>query len=216
MLRVLRNIFRRKLRVVLTIFGITIGVFALVVMGAMAEKLTLLVEGGTTFYADKVIVTDASSAIPGFTSTPMSKDIIKELEDIDGVAKASGSIGMTLEEEIGAVNMGPPAAIDGTDFRGEGLESFKVTYAEGRELKKGDSGKVVIGSDLVEQLEAEVGEDVEIRGEDFEVVGIMEKTLTAPDTTVSMTLEDAQDLFVDNMSKAMKGQIDARDLVTGS
>ena len=45
-LRILRNIFRRKLRAFLTIFGISIGVFALVVMGALAEKLTLLVDGG--------------------------------------------------------------------------------------------------------------------------------------------------------------------------
>ena len=44
-MRTLRNIFRRKLRAFLTIFGIAIGVLALVVMGAIAEKLTLLVEG---------------------------------------------------------------------------------------------------------------------------------------------------------------------------
>ena len=45
-MRTLRNVFRRKMRAFLTISGITIGVFALVVMGAMAEKITLLVDGG--------------------------------------------------------------------------------------------------------------------------------------------------------------------------
>ena len=54
-MRLLRNVFRRKLRAFLTIFGITIGVFALVVMGGIAEKLNLLVEGGVRYYADKVI-----------------------------------------------------------------------------------------------------------------------------------------------------------------
>ena len=45
-MRTLRSVFRRKLRAFLTIFGITIGVLALVVMGALAEKLQLLVDGG--------------------------------------------------------------------------------------------------------------------------------------------------------------------------
>ena len=57
-MRLLRNVFRRKLRALLTIFGITIGVFALVVMGSMAEKINLLVAGGTHYYADKVTVAE--------------------------------------------------------------------------------------------------------------------------------------------------------------
>jgi ABC-type antimicrobial peptide transport system permease subunit len=55
-MQVLRNVFRRKLRVFLTISGITIGVLALVVMGSMAEKINLLVSGGTRYYSDKVTV----------------------------------------------------------------------------------------------------------------------------------------------------------------
>ncbi len=54
-MRILRNIFRRKLRAFLTIFGIAIGVFALVVMGSIAEKLTLLVDGGVEYYQGKVV-----------------------------------------------------------------------------------------------------------------------------------------------------------------
>ena len=45
-------------------------------------------------------------------------------------------------------------------------------------------GSVVVGSDLVNKLSAKVGEYVTIRGEKFKVVGIMDKTLTAPDTSV--------------------------------
>ncbi|HSK47019.1 MAG TPA: ABC transporter permease, partial [Coriobacteriia bacterium] len=56
---IVRNVFRRRGRALLTILGITIGVLALVVMGALAEKLNLLVDGGTRYYGDKVTVTDA-------------------------------------------------------------------------------------------------------------------------------------------------------------
>jgi ABC-type antimicrobial peptide transport system permease subunit len=50
-MQILRNVFKRKLRVILTISGITIGVFALVLMGSMAEKINLLVSGGTRYYS---------------------------------------------------------------------------------------------------------------------------------------------------------------------
>ena len=43
MIDILRNMTRRKVRTGLTVLGIVIGVFALTVMGAMAEKMNLLV-----------------------------------------------------------------------------------------------------------------------------------------------------------------------------
>lgn len=150
-MRLARNVFRRKLRAFLTIFGITIGVFALVVMGGMAEKISLLVDGGTRYYADKVMVSDASSS-SGFTGGPLSVARVAEIEAIDGVARASAGIGMLLDEESNAVSFGMPAMIIGSDGRDIGYEKFKISYAAGRGLKPEDRGKVVVGSDLVDKL----------------------------------------------------------------
>ena len=82
-MRTLRNVFRRKARAFLTIFGIAIGVFALVVMGSMAEKITLLVDGGMKYYVDKVIVSP-KGAISGFSVSPLSTNKVKELEAMPG------------------------------------------------------------------------------------------------------------------------------------
>ena len=41
-MKLLRNLSRRKLRTVLTISGITIGIWALVVFGSMANKINAL------------------------------------------------------------------------------------------------------------------------------------------------------------------------------
>lgn len=212
-MRVLRNVFRRKLRAFLTIFGITIGVLALVVMGAMAEKLQLLVDGGVEYYGDKVIVSGAGG-VAGFNISPMSRSVIDDVEKVDGVTRASGAVGMLLDEDPSGVNMGIPASIEGLDFRGEGYETFETRIADGRQLEKDDRGKVVVGSDLVTKLDAEVGKDVTVRGKKFEVVGILEKTLTAPDMTVQMVLEDAQDILVGDMPSAIRDQVDKRDIVT--
>lgn len=212
-MRVLRNIFRRKLRAFLTIFGITIGVLALVVMGSIAEKLQVLVDGGVDYYADKVIVS-GSSSLAGFSTEPLSTDLIAEVEAIDGVARASGSVSILLDAEMSSVNVGVPANIGATDFREVGYETFLTDVAQGRALEKGDRGVVVVGADLVDKLDAEVGGTVEIRGEEFEVIGILNKTLTAPDKQVQMSLRDAQALMMQDLPAAIRETLDPDKLVT--
>jgi putative ABC transport system permease protein len=212
-MRILRNVFRRKLRAFLTISGIVIGVFALVVMGSMAEKINLLVEGGSKWYGDKVTVTDASSANP-FASTPVSVEKIPEIEKVEGVAAASGSLMLMLDEE-GGMTMGMPAMIMGTDLRGVEYESFEVNFSAGRDLQPGERGVAIVGSDLVQKLDAEVGQTITLRDREFRVVGIMEKTLTAPDTTVSIALADAQEIFYEELPSAFQGQVKAETLANG-
>ena len=68
----LRNLGRRKVRTSLTVLGITIGIWALVVFGSMANKINALVSGGSTYYADKITLSDKSGSIGGFSSAPMS------------------------------------------------------------------------------------------------------------------------------------------------
>lgn len=215
-MRTLRNVFRRKLRAFLTIFGITIGVFALVVMGGLAEKLQLLVDGGLDYYADKVIV-QGKTAMGGFSTEPLSLDIIDDIEGVDGVTRVSASITAMLDEEPSTVNFGIPANIQAEDGRADGWEEFTVNAIEGRLLENGEpseDGNVVVGSDLVTQLDAKLGETVEIRGKDYTVVGILERTLTAPDKAVLMSMNDAQQILVDDMPAAVREQIDADNLAT--
>ena len=195
-MRIIRNVFRRKLRAFLTIFGIVIGIMALVLMGSIAEKLTLMVDGGIKYYGDKVTISDAKAGpITGLTSVPLNIDKIEELERVAGVEKASASLMMLLDEEMSSVNLGVPPMIIGMDYRGADLESFEVFYSKGRGLEEGDTKKVVVGSSLVKRFEAQVGKTITIRDRDFEVIGIMEPTLTAPDNEIMMNLPDIQEIF---------------------
>ncbi len=213
-MRLLRNVFRRKLRAFLTIFGITIGVFALVVMGSMAEKINLLVSGGTRYYADKVTVADASASSMSF-SAPLPVSKVDEIEKVKGVAAASATITMLLEKQSSAVSMGMPDMIIGSDMRGSQYESFKIIYTKGRALRAEDRGKVVLGSDIAKKLNGEVGKTVKLRGVPFEVVGIMDKTLTAPDNSAMISLPDAQQLFIKDLPEVVQKQVQAGAIATG-
>jgi putative ABC transport system permease protein len=207
---VLRNVFRRKLRAFLTVFGIMIGVFALVVMGSMAEKINLLVDGGVRYYGDKVTVTDTGA---GAFGAPLSLDKIAEIEAVDGVAAASASVMMMLNQDQG-MSMGMPAMIVGGDSRGADYESFTIAYSAGRGLEEGERGKALVGSDLVKKLGAEVGGTITLRGRPFQVAGIMSKTLTAPDSSVFVALADAQELFAADLPTMMQSAIDISGLAT--
>jgi ABC-type antimicrobial peptide transport system permease subunit len=63
----LRELSRRKLRTTLTIVGITIGIWALVVFSSMANQINGLVGMGSDFFADKIVLTDGEA----FGTSPM-------------------------------------------------------------------------------------------------------------------------------------------------
>ncbi len=212
-MRIIRNIFRRKLRAFLTIFGISIGVFALVVMGALAEKLTLLVDGGMRYYAGKVVVS-SDSGFAGMSTSPLKTSMLREIEHIPGVARVSGGVSGLLSDDQSGVSFGTIPTFQASDGRDKGYERFVLTFSEGRELKNSDVGKVAVGSDLVTKLNAHVGGHVEIRGKRYEVVGLVDKTLTAPDNTVLMTLEDARKIVHEDLPDAVRDGVNPDTIMT--
>jgi putative ABC transport system permease protein len=211
MIEIIKNMFRRKTRTILTISGIAIGIFAFTVMGSMAEKINLLVSGGTKYYNDKVIVSDKSGG--NFSITPLSISKVKELEKVEGVAVVQADV-TGLLGDMDSVSFGVPPMYIGSDSKGADLEEFKIEMAKGEELRPTDYGKVIVGSDLVKKLNAEVGKKIKVKDQDFEVKGIMAKTLTAPDNEVFMTLKDAQELFHDTLPDVVQKQVKPEVLVT--
>jgi putative ABC transport system permease protein len=209
---ILRNLLRRKLRTVLTVGGIVIGVFALTVMGAMSEKLGQLVKGGEKYYETKVIVVDSTSSA-FFGGSPLTIEKKAELEKVDGVTYASPNVSLTIDEEVGA-SFGPPATVQSDDPGAEQYESFKIKAAKGRLLTGDDRNKVVLGSDLADQKKKAVGDTMQIRKHDFEVVGILEKTLTAPDSAAIVSLRDAQDLVHETLPEAFKESLKPEQIVS--
>ena len=212
----LRDLGRRRLRTTLTILGITIGIWALVVFGSMSNKINAIVDGGSTFYADKVTVMANGSGM-GF-GQPLPIDSVDEAEAVPGVALAMPTVGLPMEDEMGGGGgMGMEFISGQVGGADEGLESFVLNVATGRELTAADEGSyvTVLGSDLARQFDATVGDTVEMRGRDFDVVGILEATLTMPDSSAMVPLAASQELFVDMIPAMFAEVLDPAQVVSG-
>jgi putative ABC transport system permease protein len=213
-MHMIRNLTRRKLRTGLTVTGITIGIWALVVFSAMANKVDALVGGGKDYYAGKIVVT--VGGFGGLGGQPLPLDAVDEVRAIDGVdVVVPASTG--LAAEMGAVSFGPPdqvfAAPAGAD---EGRETFNPELVAGRRLTADDEGHdvAVLGSSIAEKRHATVGDTITLHGRPFAVVGILEPTLTAPDVTVYVPFATGQQLAYEDLPQVLRDKVRAEDLAT--
>lgn len=195
MIEPLRNLARRKLRTALTVAGIVIGVFALTVLGAMAEKFNALVEGADRYFAGRIAIVDKGAASAGFVSLrPVSTELLSRIEAVDGVRAAYPVLEMLLED-ISGPSFDFPPLLSGIDPAGGRWASLGLTVAAGRALRAGDAQSAVIGADIAETRHLRVGDELRARGERFTVVGVLDRTLATTDKFVFVPLESAQRIY---------------------
>ena len=224
MKEIVRNLTRRKLRSFLTISGIVIGILALTTMGALANNFNALIDGGVKYYASFVPVADANSN--GVTSggvLPLSKQ--SELEAVPGVAHVFPSVGVAAKPgALQVVSLKIPVLISSYDPAENQYAGLKTTFASGRDVTS--SGQIVLGSSFAQEFNKKVGDTVVLpvkpadAAADFvqhtyTVVGILNATLTVPDSTAYVNLADAQQLFKEQLPVALQSGYDAGQFVTG-
>jgi len=209
-MRIVRELSRRKLRTSLTIIGIAIGIWTLVVFSSMANKINTIVDGGSQFYVGKIIVSDASKVGIGLDVVPIDLAVADQIRGMPGVAAVDPQIRLPFEEVTSAA-FGTPniitGAVGGAD---NGMDQFTLQPAQGRLLKAEDEGSqvTVLGSDLAHKTGVAVGDTIQMRGMSFEVVGILQPTLISPDTTAMVPLAAAQGLFIETLPPLLRGALD--------
>jgi putative ABC transport system permease protein len=209
-MRLLRELSRRKLRTSLTIVGITIGIWALVVFSSMANQINGLVGMGTEFYADKITVTDGVA----FGTSPMRLTDADTIAGVEGVAAVDPRVEIMWEADPDVGFSVPDTLNGGIPGADAGFESFGLELATGRMLTVEDAGNlVVLGSSLAREHAAVAGDSIEIRGETFEVIGTLQATLTAPDTTGYIPLSTAQRLYITDLPPLVAESLVADELV---
>jgi putative ABC transport system permease protein len=204
MTEAISNIWRRPLRTALTILGIVIGVFALTVMGALAEKLNVLVDGGDEYFRTRIFVFDEGAA-SGFQASarPITRDLVDEMTTIEGVDRATPVLQTLLDpDEVGGFDL--PELLTGIEPETWFDDRVDLRVDAGRFLEADEEAVTVIGADLAERYDLRVGDTFTMREREFEVVGVLERTLTFPDKIAYVPLADAQEIYVESVPQAFE------------
>jgi putative ABC transport system permease protein len=208
-MRILRELSRRKLRTSLTITGITIGIWALVVFSSLANQINGLVGMGSEYFADKIVVTDGVA----FGSSPMRLDDVEIIAGLDGVGAVQPKVEIPWDPDP-AIGFGAPDFLVGTIPGADaGFETFTLELATGRQLIAEDTGNVVVlGSTIARKYGVVAGGTVDIRGEPFEVLGTLQPTLSSPDTNGFIPLSTAQALYLGDLPPLVAESLQADEL----
>ncbi len=194
------NIRHRKLRSWLTIIGIIIGVAAILSLVTISRSLESTLEAQfEQFGANRILISPKGFQGPGTVSEGLTTEDLETVEDISGfkyvVPWVFVSTEVIYKDEVGFTLInGIPADI----FEEFSLDSG-ADLDEGRFLEDGDKFEAVVGSRIVQDMfddKLGIGSDIEIEGQEFEIVGIYEETGNSQDDSqISIPLETAREIF---------------------
>ncbi len=194
------NIKHRKLRSWLTIIGIIIGVAAILSLITISRSLESTLEAQfEQFGANRILISPKGFQGPGTVSEGLTTNDLETVEHISGFKYVVPWVFVSTEvkynDEVGFTLInGIPADI----FEEFSLDSG-AELREGRFLEEGDKFEAVVGSSVVEDMFEDklgIGSDIEIEGQEFEIVGIYKETGNSQDDSqVSIPLETAREIF---------------------
>ncbi|HKB34083.1 MAG TPA: FtsX-like permease family protein [Candidatus Dormibacteraeota bacterium] len=222
-MEIVRNFYRHKLRSILTISGIVIGVLALTTMGALAENFNALLDGGVQYFGSNVQVGPPVGQAASLL--PLTK--IDEIRKVSGVAAAFPTYGFSAKPgAVSVVNFGIPDTIIASDPTEAAWGNLKTTYAQGHAIDADSSGEVVLGSTIDKEFNKKIGDNIELPvkprdatpdfvNHPFKVVGILNVTRTAPDTFAYINITDGQMLLKDSLPFAVRDVIDVTAIAEG-
>jgi ABC-type lipoprotein release transport system permease subunit len=190
---IFKNLFRRKGRTLLTLLGISIGVAAIVALGAVAQGLKAGFASMTQGSQADLVLSQAEALTVLMSSIEESvaseMRAWPEVSDLDGVL-------------FGNALLDGPSGITYLFFFGHDPEGFSIAHyriVEGQALAdaRGVRGKpLILGRQAAQNMDKQVGDVLRLTGGAFRIVGIYEAGNAFEDSGAVMPLEEAQALVL--------------------
>ena len=195
-----RTIVRALHSYAFTIAGIAIGVAGLVALGAMSERIVRFIEGGDHFVLGQISVAGRGMGMgAGFTAGGLlPATTIRAIAEVPGVAAVQPQVMLPLNPSTSQFMTLTQELVLGVDLSVPTPNRHYRTLPvrAGRFLREGDQRVAVAGAAFAASRGLEVGSRITLEGEAYEVVGVLERMLTAPDRFVIVPIADARRQWV--------------------
>lgn len=206
LLLVMRNFSRRRLRGMLTILGIFIGIMAVVALISLTQGMqNAITEQFQKLGANRITVTAGGVSLgpvgTELTMAKLSDKDIKVIKSVQGVENAFGILMQTARIDFNKQVKYQTVFAVPTDSETRRMidEISFFEMEQGRSVRNGDKHKADIGYKIAEDLfkkKVRLSDKIMIAGQEFEVVGIRKKAGTGiHDLVVKIPLSTAREIF---------------------
>jgi len=186
---ILKNLLGRKTRTLLTVFGIAVGVAAVVALGALAEGLSAgysAIGGGSG--ADVLVIQDEAMDIVYSSVDEEIGQVLAGFGEVDAVAEMVYSYAST--------DASPFLIVYGYDPDDFAIEHFRIVEGEGlsRQATTRSRKPLLLGFAAAENLDKQIGDTFQLYESGYQIVGIFETGEAFEDGAAVVFVEDAQDI----------------------
>jgi ABC-type antimicrobial peptide transport system permease subunit len=185
---ILANLFRRKGRTILTLLGISIGIAAIVALGAMAQGLkTGFVSMTQGSEADFVLSqADSMTALVSSVDEAIAEQVrtLPEVAEVDSMLFTNA----LLDDRTYLM-------VFGYNPKGFSVERFRIVEGQALAEARGVRGKpMILGRQKAQSMDVQVGDTLHITGSAFRIVGLYETGSGMEDGGAVLPLQEAQAL----------------------
>jgi len=201
----LSNLLRRKSRTFLSIFMIAIGVLSIIALVSIVDGLFVEIQNATGSLQGIMVMGDTGLG-PMFSQ--IDEDYRAEIESVQGV-KSAEPVVMAIAKSIDGKSMQMEFAgmvrLIGTDFSGAKaggtVSGVQGEIVDGRDLGPGETGKVVIGTEIRKEFSKFPGNTIRVDGEKYQIVGVYKTGSKMQDSGILMNIDDLRDQLAFPSSK---------------
>lgn len=190
------NLTRSKVRTILSVLAITIGVASLIALVSVVDGIRFQVENALSkAQGARVIAVNATE--PVFSS--LDESWTEKIEKVQGVKVAIPNI-----IQIAKSVEGKPIAFNGTRIVGVSISKlsqatgsgFSGELLEGRDFRVSDEGKnlALIGKKVKDDHRKFLGSNIEFNGEDFTIIGVYSTGSELLDNSALIPIDKARDI----------------------
>ena len=180
---VLKNLSRQRVRSILTVLGITIGIAAIVSLGTVTAGLKETANAFVTSGKADFLVAQEGAADLSFSRIPEAD--LRELAAVPGVAAARGAF-------LHIVNVGSNPFFFLGGLTARDLRADPPDLVAGRLYRPGEPDAVVLGERAASDLGAHVGSTVTIADRRMRVVGIFKSGIVWQNSGAYAPLQTVQ------------------------